>query len=100
MKSSQDRKKIYADLKRTPREFEVGEHVYIKVKHKKISLILGNYSKLSPRYCGSFEILAKVGPVAYQLSLPPIVKVHNFFHVSILKKYIHDATHVIDWNLI
>ena len=55
--------KRYADLKRTPREFQVGEHVYIKVNPKKISLILGKYSNLSPRYCGPFEILAKVGLV-------------------------------------
>ena len=42
----------------------------------------------------------KVGPVAYQLELPPKIKLHNVFHVSILKKYVHDATHVIDWNVI
>ena len=51
-------------------------------------------------YCKPFEILAKVGLVAYQLALPPTVKVHNVFYVSILKSYIHDATHVIDWNVI
>ena len=78
----------------------MGEHVYIKVNPKKISLILGNYSKLVPRYCRPFEILAKEGMVAYQLSLPPTIKVHHVFHISILKRYIHDATHVIDWNVI
>ena len=51
-------------------------------------------------YCGTFKILAKVGSVAYQLSLPPNIKVHNVFHVSILKRYIHDNSHVIDWNVI
>ena len=66
--------------------------MYIKVNSKKISLRLGKYSKLAPRYCGPFEILAKVGSVAYQLDLPPTVKVHNVFHVSILKRYIYDAT--------
>ena len=70
----------------------------IKVKPKKISLILGNYSKLAPKYCGTFEIFAKVGSVAYQLALPPTIKVHDVLHISILKKYVHDATHVIDWN--
>ena len=44
--------------------------------------------------------MAKVGLVAYQLALPPTIKVHNVFHVSILKRYIHDATHVINWNVI
>ena len=61
---------------------------------------MGKYSKLAPGYCRTFEILAKVGSVAYQLALPPTVKVHNVFHVSILKIYIHDATHIIDWNVI
>ena len=93
-------KKRYTDLKRTPREFQVGDHVYIKVKAKKSTLILGKYKKLTSRYCGPFEILAKVGPVAYQLVLPPSIKVNNVFHVSILKKYVHDVSHVIDWNVI
>ena len=51
-------------------------------------------------YCGPFEILAKVGLVAYQLALPPNIKVHNVFHVSIMKRYVHDVSHVIDWNVI
>ena len=51
-------------------------------------------------YCGPFEILAKVGPVAYQLALPPNIKVHNVFHISILKRYVHYVSHVIDWNVI
>ena len=96
LKASQDRKKSYADLKRTPRELQVGEHAYIKVNPKKRYLRLGKYSKLEPRYCGTFEILDKVESVSYQLSLPTTIKVHNFFHVSILKKYVHDATHVMD----
>ena len=95
-KVAQDGKKSYADLKRTPREFQVGEHVYVRVKPRKISLRLGKYSKLAPRYCGPFEILEKIGPMAYQLALPPTIKVYNVFHVSILKKYVHDATHLID----
>ena len=65
LKASQDRKKRYVDLNRTPREFQVGEHVYIKVNPKKISLILGKFSKLKAMYCEPFEILAKVGLVAY-----------------------------------
>ena len=81
LKDSQDKKKSYADLKRTPKMFQVGDHVYIKVNPKKIFLILGKYSKFSPSYCGLFEILAKVGLVAYHLALPPNIKLHNVFHV-------------------
>ena len=100
LKVSQDRKKSYVDLKRTPREFQVGDHVYIKVKPKKTTLRLGKYRKLAPRYRGPFEILAKVGSVAYQLSLPPNIRVDNVFDVSILKIYVHDVSHVIDRNVI
>ena len=73
----------------------MGEHVFIKVKPKNSSLKLGSRTKLAPRYCGPFEILSRVGPVAYQLALPPNLKVHNVFHIFVLKRYVHDATHVI-----
>ena len=55
---------------------------------------------MAPRFCGPFKILARIGPVAYQLALPTNLKIHNVFHVSLLKKYIHDPTHRIDWNLV
>jgi hypothetical protein len=82
------------------REFKVGDHVFLKVKAKKGSLKLGNCSKLVARYCGLFEILERIGPVAYMIALPASMYVHNVFHVSLLKKYIPDANHVIDWNVI
>ena len=59
LKASQDMHKSYVDLKITPRELQVGEYVYIKVNPKKSSLRLGKYSKLAPRYCGTFEIWLK-----------------------------------------
>ena len=65
---------------------------------KKSSLRLGSCAKLAPRYCEPFEILSRIGQVAYQLALPPNLKVHNVFHISVLKKYVYDATHVINWN--
>ena len=64
----------------------VGEHVFIKVRPKKSSLRLGSCVKLEPRYCGPFEILSKIGQVAYQLALPPNLRVHNVFLISVLKK--------------
>jgi hypothetical protein len=78
----------------------VGDHVFLKVKANRSSLKLGNCSKLEARYCGSFEILERIGPVAYMIALPASMSIHNVFHVSFLKKYVPDANHVIDWNVI
>jgi hypothetical protein len=52
------------------------------------------------RYCEPFEVLDIVGPISYRLTLPPTVKAHNVFHVSLLKKYVHDSNHIIDWSVI
>ena len=68
------------------------------MRPKKSSLRLGSCDKLAPRYCGPFEILSKIGQVAYQLALPPNLRVHNVFHISVLKKNVHDSTHVANWN--
>jgi hypothetical protein len=100
MKISQDREKSYANRKRTPREFNTGDHVYLIVRPRKSSLRMGACAKLTPQYFGPFEVLDRVGLVAYRLALPPIVKTHNVFHVSLLKKYVHDSNHIIDWFVI
>jgi hypothetical protein len=100
LKEAQDLQKSYADLKTRHHEFQIGEHVYIKVKSRRSSLKLRICSKLAPRFCGPFEILTQIGPVMYQLALPTNLKVHNVFHVSLLKRYIHDPTHIIDWNMV
>jgi hypothetical protein len=70
------------------------------VKPNKISLKLGSCSNLVARFCGLFEILERIGLVAYMLALSASMNVHNVFHVSLLNKYIHDPNHVIDWHLI
>jgi hypothetical protein len=90
LKEAQDRYKSYADQKKRHLEFQVGDHVYLKVKAQKSSLKLGNCAKMAPRFCGPFEILARIGHVAYQLSLLANLRIHNVFHVSLLKKYVHD----------
>ena len=59
-----------------------------------------SYAKLAPYYCGPFQVLERVGPITYKLSLPSHIKVHNVFHVPLLKKHVHYPTHVIDWTVI
>jgi hypothetical protein len=79
LKEAHDRKKCYAYMKIRQHEFQVGDRVYLKVKVRRISLKLGNCSKLAPRFCGPFDILARIGPMAYQLALPANLKVYNVF---------------------
>jgi hypothetical protein len=70
MKTSQDRQKSYADRQKRPLEFNVGDRVYLKVAPWKHLLRIGMKGKLASRYIGSYEILKRIGPVAYQLALP------------------------------
>ena len=59
----------------------------------------GKRGKLSPRFIGPFEILERVGTVAYRLVLPPSIScVHEVFHVSMLRRYTLDPAHVVDWG--
>jgi hypothetical protein len=78
----------------------VGEHVFLKVKEKISSIILGSFHRLATRYYGPFEILENIGIVSYMLTLLTSMRVHNVFHVSLLKKYVPDPNHIIDWNVI
>ena len=89
--------KSYADTRRRPLEFEVGDHVFLKVMPKSGVIRFGKWGKLSPRYIGPFEVLERVGIVAYKLALPPsLSSVHDVFHVFMLRKYTPDPTHVVD----
>ncbi|GJV04099.1 putative reverse transcriptase domain-containing protein [Tanacetum coccineum] len=87
MQAARDRQKSYADLKRKPMEFQVGDKVMLKVSPWKGVVRFGKRGKLNPRYVGPFKVLEKVGSVAYKLELPEeLSRVHNTFHVSNLKK--------------
>nr|GEZ31008.1 putative reverse transcriptase domain-containing protein [Tanacetum cinerariifolium] len=87
MQAARDRQKSYADLKRKPMEFQVGDKVMLKVSPWKGVVRFGKQGRLNPRYVGPFIVLEKIGKVAYKLELPEkLSKVHNTFHVSNLKK--------------
>ncbi|GJW13657.1 hypothetical protein Tco_0017790, partial [Tanacetum coccineum] len=85
--------KSYADKRRKPLEFSVGDYVLLKVSPCKGVVRFGKKGKLSPRFVGPFEIVEKVGPVAYRLDLPEeLNSVHDTFHMSNLKKCLADPT--------
>ncbi|GJR92679.1 putative reverse transcriptase domain-containing protein [Tanacetum coccineum] len=87
LKTARSRQKSYADKRRKPLEFEVGDRVLLKVSPWKGVVRFGKKGKLAPRYVGPFEIIERVGPVAYRLKLPQELScVHDTFHVSNLKK--------------
>ncbi|GJW12657.1 hypothetical protein Tco_1578484 [Tanacetum coccineum] len=92
LKSARDRQKSYVDFRRKPLEFEVGDRVLLEVSPWKGVVRLGNKGKLAPRYVGPFEILERIGLVAYRLRLPEeLNSVHDTFHVSNLKKCLGNA---------
>ncbi|XP_025692702.1 uncharacterized protein [Arachis hypogaea] len=101
MLTAQSRQKSYADQRRKPLEFEVGEHVFLRV-----TLTTGirraiKTKKLNLRYIGPFEILRRFGPVAYQVALPlHLSNLHDIFHVSQLRKYTSDVAHVLEPELV
>ena len=88
-------------MRRIPLEFEVGDHVFLKVMPRRGVVRFGKRGKLSPRFIGPFETLERVGTFAYRLALPPSMSsVHEVFHVSMLRKYTPDSAHVVDWGQI
>ena len=99
MKAAHDRYKSYADKRRRPLAFEVGNHVFLKVSPTKSVVWFGVRGKLNPQYIGPYEILERIGPVAYRLAVPPsLAGVHNVFHVSQLRKCLSDVDAVIDMH--
>nr|GEU53729.1 putative reverse transcriptase domain-containing protein [Tanacetum cinerariifolium] len=96
IQTDRDRQKSYADLKRKPMEFQVGDKVMLKVSPWKVVVHFGKRGKLNPRYVRPFKVLKKVGAVAYKLELPQeLSRVHNIFHVSNLKKCYSDDPLVV-----
>ena len=97
--TDQSWQKSYADTRRRPLEFQVGDHVFLKVMPKRGVIKFGKRGKRSLRYIGPFEVIERVGIVAYQLELPwSLSSGHDVFHVSMLWKYTPDSTHVVDWG--
>ena len=78
---------------------EVGEHAFLKVSPWKGMMRFGTKGKLSPRFVGPFQILRRVGAVAYELALPPALgHIHNVFHISMLRPYKPDFNRAIDYQ--
>ncbi|GJX36925.1 putative reverse transcriptase domain-containing protein [Tanacetum coccineum] len=99
LKVARDRQKSYVDKRRKPLEFSVGDYVLLKVSPWKGVVRFGKKGKLAPRFVGPFEIVEKVGPVAYLLDLPKELNgVHGTFHVLNLKKCLVDPTLQVPLN--
>ena len=96
LKTAGDRQKSYADHRRRDLEFLVGDRVFLKISPWKGVLRFGRRGKLSPRYIGPYEISERIGPVAYRVILPSkLARIHDVFHVSMLRRYIPDPSHVL-----
>ncbi|GJW76346.1 putative reverse transcriptase domain-containing protein [Tanacetum coccineum] len=87
LQAARDRQRSYANIRRKPLEFQVGDRVMLKVSPRKGVIRFGKRGKLNPWYIGPFKILERIGPVAYKLELPEeLSNVHSTFHISNLKK--------------
>ena len=93
---AQDRHKSYANNRRRDLVFEVGDMVFLRISPWKGVLRFGKRGKLSPRYIGPYRIVERIREVAYRLELPfDLDRIHDVFHVSMLRKYIPDPSHVL-----
>ncbi|XP_073049009.1 uncharacterized protein [Primulina eburnea] len=96
MKAAQDRQASYANKRRRPLEFQVGDQVFLKVSPFRGTMRFGRKGKLAPRYIGPYAIVERIGTLAYRLDLPQSLSaIHDVFHVSMLRKYEPDPSHVL-----
>ncbi|XP_073154060.1 uncharacterized protein [Henckelia pumila] len=96
IKIEHDRQASHANTKRRTFHFKDGEYVFLRVSPFRKVMRFGLKVKLSPRFIGPFEILEKVGDVAYRLELPQdLSNIHNVFHVSLLRQYVADKMHIL-----
>ena len=101
LKVANDRQKSYADMKRKYIRYEIMEKVFLKVSPWKKMMRFGKKGKLGPRFIGPYEVIEKVGPVAYRLASPQdLEKIHNVFHVSMLRRYRSDPSNVVSTETI
>ena len=101
LKVATDRQKSYADMRRKDIQYVIGEKVFLKASPWKKVMRFGKKGNLSPRFIGPYEMIEKVGLVAYRLALPPqLEKIHNVFHVLMLRRYMSDPSHVVSSEMI
>jgi len=97
MCATQSRQKSYADKRMRPLELEASYHVFLKVTPTTSIGRALKSRKLTPRFIGPYQITRRIGPVAYEIALPPhLANLHNVFHVSQLRKYVADPTYVLE----
>ncbi|MCO5550286.1 hypothetical protein L7F22_003768 [Adiantum nelumboides] len=96
IQATQDIQKHYADKDRSERTVKLRDKVFLRVKPKKSNLSSDKFKKLSPRYYGPYEILKVISDQVYKLQLPPNLKVHDVFHVSLLKPYVTNPDQLLD----
>ncbi|GKF57651.1 putative reverse transcriptase domain-containing protein, partial [Tanacetum coccineum] len=96
LQAARDQQRSYANVRRKPLEFQVGDHVMLKVSPRKAVIQFGKQGKLNARYIRPFKILERIGPVAYKHELPEeLSNVHSTFYISNLKKCLSDESLVI-----
>jgi len=99
--TAQSRQNSYAGRKARDVAYMVGEKVLLRTSPTKGVMLFGKKDKQSPRYIRPFEVLETIGEVAYKLALPPSLPgIHLVFHVSMLRKYVGDPSHFLDFSTV